>query len=156
MFVSPEYLTNQFAYHCPSIRIILPLQKRWNYYQDIPFSIDCKSMLEIKGNVFTNFTNSSQHETNFSSGQLKNNYSSFHWNGRWKEVSYDRTNGYEQVGEIDIFLWDKRFTKQRKVYTEILMESFVSYFISVKRKQISWDLYHDEPVNSTSSSACQE
>lgn len=36
------------------------------------------------------------------------------------------------------------------------MESFVSYFISVKREKVPWDLYHDEPVNSTSSSACQE
>lgn len=54
------------------------------------------------------------------------------------------------------FLGEKRFTKQRNVYTEILTESFVSYFVSVQREKVSWDLYHDEPVNSTSSSACQE
>lgn len=69
-------------------------------------------------------------------------------------MSYHRANGYEQV--VEIFLGKKRFTKQRNVYTEILMESLVSYFISVQREKISWDLYHDEPVNSTSSSACQE
>lgn len=36
------------------------------------------------------------------------------------------------------------------------MESFVSYFVSVQREKVSWDLYHDEPINSTSSGACQE
>lgn len=73
-----------------------------------------------------------------------------------KEVSYDRSNGYEHIGKTDIFLGGKRFTKQRNVCTEILMESFVSYFVPVQREKISWDLYHDEPVDSTSSSACQE
>lgn len=71
-------------------------------------------------------------------------------------MSYHRANGYEQVAERDIFPEEKRFTKQRNVYTEILMESFVSYFISVQSEKVSGDLYHDEPVNSTSSSACQE
>lgn len=95
-------------------------------------------MLEIK--FFTNYSKSSQHKANFPLlEQLKNNDSSFYWNGRWKEVSYDRVNGYEQLG--DRFFWEKRGSRNKGTSVQRFLRTVLSVILYLYKEKRSLGIF---------------
>lgn len=116
---------------------------RWIYCQHISFFIDYKSLLEIKVNFlqkfYKNFSNSSEHEANFLLPEkLKKNDSSFYW----KEVSYHRANGYEQVGET-YFSGRKEVHKTKECLYRDSYGKFCQLFYICKKREgplgsLSW------------------
>lgn len=76
------------------------------------------------------------------------------------EVSHHRTSEYEQIRVTGrCFSERKEMHKQGNVpcLPRDSCGKFCGlFYTSIQRQQVSWDLSHREPVNPTSSSACQE